>query len=187
MHINKPKSRANRAYDLINETTQKNMILQGVSGFFGPMGALGTDVYVIVKIYSPMINNIRKIYGRKPLDKNILVDFVKGALKEVLNDMIFDKGLGSIPVMGVYFNAICARAMTWRIGILFTMLASRGEKAKVKQIKETMILIRKVFPNESNVKFKKPEQRIFNKIVTSVEGEDIETYDKKIDDALSAF
>lgn len=179
--------RAKEAYGLINKTTEKNMIMQGISGFFGPMGAIGTDVYVIVKVYSPMINEIRKQYGRKPIDKKILVDFIKGALKEVFNDMIFDKVLGSVPVMGVYFNAVCARAMTWRIGILFTMLASRGEDAKVEQIKETMILIRGLFPNESTINFSKPDYSIFEKIVSSVESNTIETYNDKIKDALSAF
>lgn len=168
------KLRAKEAYNIINKTTEEKIINEGVVSFLGPMGAFGKDAYAIAKLYSPMINEIRKLYGRKALDEEIIIDSIQEVIKEIIND------IRSKTDMGVYFHYIASRVITSRIGILFTMLASHGEKSEFRQIKETMILIKSLFPNESSTKFDKPNYKIFEKIVISVESNTISTYSSKI-------
>ena len=94
--------------------------------------------------------------------------------------MYADKALGQLPVVGVYFNAISAKTMTWRLGILFIMLSTRGEEFGDKNIEETAKMIRLVFPQKDAFSFKQPDYKTFEKLVLSITGNSMEEFEDKV-------
>ena len=63
-------------------------------------------------------------------------------------DVVGDKVLGSIPLIGMYFDYRCAIIMTWRIGILFTFLNVQGPAYNEMILRETAKLVRDNFPSD---------------------------------------
>ena len=51
---------------------------------------------------------------------------IEGCREEILSDLSVDKIGGQIPVLGIPFNMMCAKAMTYQLGILFAMLSARS-------------------------------------------------------------
>jgi hypothetical protein len=74
--------------------------------------------------------------------------------------------------------------MTWRLGTLFSMLAARGEEVDGIDVKESMALIRKVFPQSDMFKFVTPEKEKFLKLVNGVTNLNQEDYCRKVDKML---
>lgn len=148
---------AEKSYDLINSKATNNGWIQGLSGVAGFPWTLVADAGVIPGIYWPMWNNIRAFYGHEPVSEDAAVQVIKGILPEVLADFLLDKIAGNIPLIGIYFNAICAKAMTWRLGILFSMLSARGNDIGQVSIGQCMALIRNMFPKRDIYKYKKPD------------------------------
>ncbi len=176
-----------KAYQIINGKASSNVTIQGLSGILGFPFTLIADGAVVFTHYGAMLNEIRSLYGRNPVNEDVVTPIIKGISSEILFDIVADKILGQVPIVGIYFNVICAKAMTWRLGILFSMLASRGEEIDGKRVKEATQLIRKVFPQESTFKFKQPNYETFEKLVVSVYENTMDEFNSKIDRALSAF
>ena len=84
--------------------------------------------------------------GRTPVSESVVTTIVKGISSELIFDVVADKVLGNVPLIGVYFNAICAKTMTWRLGILFTMLSARGEAIDDATVQDTTKLYSYGFP-----------------------------------------
>jgi uncharacterized protein (DUF697 family) len=175
------------AYTLIDNKAGSNTLIQGLTGLVGFPFTLIADGAVIFTHYGKMLNEVRSLYGRSPVSEEVVIPIVKGISSEILFDIVADKFLGQVPILGIYFNAICAKAMTWRLGVLFTMLASRGEEIDENRAKETAKLIRNVFPQNDTFKFKQPSYATFEKLVVSVFENTVEEYNSKIDKALGAF
>jgi hypothetical protein len=108
-------------------------------------------------------------------------------LPEILNDLAFDKFIGGIPIVGMYFNAICAKAFTWRLGTLFAFLSSRGPDIPKESLREAMILIRECFPQKDMFRFKTPDQQTFIRLVSSVSGVTEQMFRSKVHSALDAL
>lgn len=178
---------ARKAYNQINGKASSNIFTQGISGFLGFPFTLIIDVAVIGTHYVPMFNNIRSIYNRSPVTDNVVAPMLTNISSEILFDIVADKVLGNVPIIGIYFNAICAKTMTWRLGILFSMLASRGESIKPESIRDAMIVIRQVFPQKSSFSFKQPSLDEFVKIVSSVYENSQQEYESKIHRAMDIF
>lgn len=106
---------------------------------------------------------------------------------ELLFDIVADKVLGNVPVIGIYFNAICAKTMTWRFGIAFTMLLARGDEINPTSVKNVTKLIRLVFPQNDAFTFKQPSYETFEKLVLSVEENTQAQFENKIIKALEVF
>lgn len=166
MSVSDMESIIKRAYDEIEDKETKNTISQGLSGVLGFPFTLGVDVGVIAVIYAPMFNNIRRFFGRTSNQEDILLELIKNISSEVLFDLVVDKFLGNIALIGIYFNAICARTMTWRLGILFAMLSARGEDIDPNKVHDAVKLIRLAFPQKSVFGFKKPGYSEFKKLVS---------------------
>lgn len=122
MH-NTDEALAKKAYELINEKASSNILIQGLTGLMGFPFTLIADGAVIFTHYGTLLNEIRSMYGRSPVSEAVVGTIVKGISSELLFDVVADKVLGQVPLIGIYFNAICAKTMTWRLGILFTMLS----------------------------------------------------------------
>lgn len=178
---------ANTCYNLISKKANNNAAIQGTSGFFGTVVTLTVDAVSIPLIYAALWNEIRNIYNQPNINVDDAVSVINNILLEVLSDILFDKVLGNVPVVGIYFNAICAKQMTWRLGTLFALLASRGEDISDTKCKEAMILIRHLFPQKDMFTFSTPNYQKFIKLITSVQGCPIEDFNQKIDKALAVF
>ncbi len=179
--------KANVCYQLIDNKADSNSIIQGLSGFFGAAATVVVDIGSIPLIYSSLWNEIRAVYHHDPINKNDAVKIISNIMPEVLSDVIFDKIMGNFPVVGVYFNAVCAKQMTWRLGILFTMLSARGGEVNHANCREAMILIRNLFPQKDMFKFATPEYHKFVKLVNGITECPMNEFNNKIDKALQVF
>ena len=178
---------AKRAYMIINDTANSNSVVQGLSGMVGFPFTLIADGVTIFTHYGEMLNKIRSLYNRTPVSEQIVGPILTGMSSEVLFDVVADKVLGNVPLLGIYFNAICAKTMTWRIGIVFTMLAARGDSVSSANINDVTKLVRQMFPQNDTFKFKQPTYATFEKMVVSVSGNSEAEFNKKISTALNAF
>ena len=184
---NTDEALAKKAYNLINEKASSNIVIQGLSGVLGFPFTLMADGAVIFTHYGAMLNEIRALYGRTPVSEAVVTSIVKGISSELLFDVVADKFLGQVPLVGIYFNAICAKTMTWRLGILFTMLSARGEAIDDTTVQDTTKMIRLVFPQTDAFSFKQPTYQTFIKLITSVAGNSMEQFNNKVQKALEAF
>lgn len=178
---------AKKAYEIINEKASSNIVIQGLSGVLGFPFTLMADGAIIFTHYGTMLNEIRNLYGRTPVSESVVGSIVKGISSELIFDVVADKFLGNVPIVGIYFNAICAKTMTWRLGILFTMLSARGEAIDDYAVQDTTKLIRLVFPQTDAFKFQQPTYPTFEKLVLSVTDNTMEQFNNKISKALDVF
>ena len=176
-----------QSYEIINNKAQSNSFIQGLSGLGGFPWTLLADGVTLFTHYLDMINSIRRLYGRREVSEKEISAVLGGLSSEIMVDIMADKLAGNIPIIGIYFNAICAKTMTWRIGILMTMLSARGESVDDVAIKDSMIVIRNIFPQVDMFKFAQPDYATFKKMVVSVADDTIEEYNRKIKKAMDAF
>ena len=181
---NNNRYQADAAYGVISGKSQANSATQALTGLGGFPFTIAADAAVIPMIYMPLWNDIRKVYGHVPVDSNALMGIIGNILPEVLADLVMDKILGNVPILGVYFNAVCAKAMTWRHGILFAFLSSRGSDIPSGSVRKAMELIRVAFPQREMFKFQTPDKETFIRLVTSAEGLSVPELNSRIDKAL---
>ena len=111
---------------------------------------------------------------------------IKGCKDEVVSDIVIDKVIGNIPIIGFPANMIAAKAMTWRLGILFGMLASRGEEINQENVEHAIVLIRNIFPQKDSILFRKPSVTNVENLIRAVEGDTFATFDDKVSQILDA-
>ena len=179
-------SKAVEVYDIIDQKAGSNMFLQGLSGAFGFPFTAVADVGVFFTHYGPMLNKIREVYGLENADTSSLRKIVMGCKNELIADLVIDKVIGNIPVVGLPANILCAKAMTWRLGILFGMLSARGEEINPQNVDHAVQMIRKVFPQSSSLLFRKPSAKIVEKLLTTLEDVTKERFDDIILKVLDA-
>lgn len=180
-------NKAKRVYTLIQDKAGSNELMQGISGFLGFPFTLIADAGVIFTHYGPMLNEIRRIYGCSSLSSDVIAPIINGCKSEILADVIVDKLIGQIPVLGIGANIMCAKAMTWRLGLLFAMLSARGEDISTANVVDCTRLIRKMFPQTNMFKFRTPPIAVVEKLLDSAEGADPSEFDSKVAQALSVF
>lgn len=171
-------------YDIIDSKAGSNAAIQGLSGLMGfPFTAM-IDITALFTHYGPMLNDIRAVYGRAPIKKEELCYIIKGCRQELLADIVLDKLIGNLPILGLPANMISAKAMTWRLGLLFGMLSSRGEEIDTDSVLMAVRLIRLLFPQTDTLLFKKPSVTTVESLLSGVENTDIETFAEKVSRAL---
>lgn len=173
-----------KVYDIIDSKAGSNAAMQGLSGLMGfPFTAI-MDITVFFTHYGPMLNDIQDVYHRAPVGKEELRHIVSGCRQDLLADMVLDKLVGNIPILGLPANMIAARAMTWRLGLLFGMLSARGEGFNPEHVLLSVRLIRTLFPQTDSLLFKKPTVLTVEKLLNGVEDVDAETFAMKVNRAL---
>lgn len=70
----------------------------------------------------------RSVYGLQPMGSEYLMPVIKGCKDEIISDIVVDKVIGNIPYIGLPANMIAAKAMTWRLGILFGRLTIHSRR-----------------------------------------------------------
>ena len=181
------ETKARQVYDLIQNKASSNEFMQGLSGLLGFPFTLIADAGVIFTHYGPMLNSIRSIYGRSPVSAEVVKPILDGCKSEILADILVDKIIGQIPVIGIAANVMCAKTMTWRLGILFGMLAARGEEISSESARNATKAIRGLFPQKSMITFSTPSIAMVEKLLTKVENCSTEAFDEKVDRILDAI
>lgn len=157
------------AYNLIQKKADSNELIQALSGVMGFPYTLLVDGGVYFSHYVPMLNAIRSLYGRTPLCEGAITPILKGCKSEIFADILLDKLIGQIPVVGIAANIICAKTLTWRLGTLFAMLAAKGDSISVPDVTEAIRNIREHFPQRNMLKFQVPSEAVFMRLVTNKE------------------
>lgn len=180
-------SKARQVYNLIQSKATSNQFVQGLSGLAGFPFTLLADAGVIFTHYGPMLNEIRSIYDRSPVSAEVVTPILNGCKSEILSDLLFDKILGNIPVVGLPFNIMCAKSMTWRLGLLFGMLAARGEEVSAESAGKAMRAVRDLFPQRSMLRFQKPSLEVAERLLTKMEDCTMEVFDEKVNRILDSL
>jgi len=175
---------AEQSYRLIQKKAEDNTVAQSLSGIFGWPITIATDIAVIPLIYVPLWDRIRDLYQRSSIENDTAGKIISGIVGEIFVDIALDKIMGNVPLIGIYFNAICAKIMTWRLGTLFAMLAARGDEIDDSIVKESMMLIRKVFPQTDMFKFTTPDRAAYLKLIEGVSDISQDTYKHKVNKML---
>ncbi len=176
--------RTAKVYDIIDGKAGSNVAMQGLSGLMGFPFTAVMDIAVFFTHYGPMLNDIRAVYNRPPIGKDELHHIVKGCRQDLLADMVLDKLIGNIPILGLPANMICARAMTWRLGLLFGMLSACGDEINSEHVLLSVRLIQSLFPQTDSLLFKKPTVLTVEKLLSGVEDAEPETFSMKVQRAL---
>ena len=176
-----------RVYDLINSKASSNQLMQGISGALGFPFTLIADAGVIFTHYGPMLNEIRKIYGRGSISYEVIRPILNGCTSEILADIIVDKVIGQLPLIGIGANIMCAKTMTWRLGLVFAMISARGEDISADSVKNATKMIRQMFPQKSMFSFKTPTITIVEQLLEKVSDISMEDFDSKVSKALTAM
>lgn len=180
-------TKAMQIYDYIQSKASSNEFMQGVSGFLGFPWTLIADAGVIITHYGPMLNNIRAAYGRSSVSSDVIVPIINGCKSEILADIIMDKIIGQIPIVGIASNVMCAKTMTWRLGLLFGMLSACGERITAENAKNAMRVIRMAFPQKNMFTFSTPSPETVEKLLTKFEDCSEEEFGNKVGQILDAL
>lgn len=181
------ETKVRQTYDLIQCKASSNEIVQGLSGALGFPFTVIADVGVIFTHYGPMLNGIRSIYNRAPVTTEAIKPIIDGCKSEILADIIVDKLIGNIPVVGFAANLICAKTMTWRLGLLFGMLAAKGEELTPDNARKATKAIRSLFPQRCMFTFTTPSIATVEKLLTKFEDCDQESFDSKVGKILDSI
>ena len=176
-----------QVYDLINSKAGSNQLMQGISGAFGFPFTLIADAGVIFTHYGPMLNAIRAIYGRSNISYEVVGPILNGCTSEILADIVVDKVIGQIPLLGIGANIMCAKTMTWRLGLVFAMISARGEEISAESVKNATKMIRQLFLQKSMFSFKTPSIATVDQLLGKVSDITIEDFDAKVSKLLAAL
>jgi hypothetical protein len=165
------RARAQQVYDRTRTLATGNLIAQGASGFFGFAANLLVDAAAI-PFYAQLWNEIRGIYGKGEITAEATRAYVKPNIGFLAQDLLWDKIVGSIPIIGVPFNIAFAKALTWRLGAWFGFLSAIDGEDDVEALTAaTMDLVREVFPSSRSVfDFAAPDRDVFVEFIASVDG-----------------
>jgi len=166
-----------------------NAVVQGASAIVGFGMNLVVDIGAI-PFYIDLWNRIRKIYGRGDITAFAAKEYLKNNVGFLAQDLLWDKAIGSIPLIGIPFNIAFAKALTWRLGAWFGLISALGEDSEQDEIiiRATMELTREIFPSIGTVfSFRAPDRQVFISFIASMDGLNKEEAQKRTREALNAF
>jgi hypothetical protein len=165
------RARAQQVYDRTSRLATGNVVAQGASGFFGFAANLLVDAAAI-PFYAQLWSEIRGIYGKGEITAEAAKAYLKPNIGFLAQDLIWDKIVGSIPIIGVPFNIVFAKALTWRLGAWFGFLSAiDGEEDDAALTETTLRLVREIFPSSrSTFDFTAPDRDVFVEFIASIDG-----------------
>lgn len=147
-----------KAIETIKGYAKTNSLMQTISGALGFPVTTMIDGTVILTHYLPMIKNICEEYGYYKADKSAVLPVIKGCFNLFVNDFIFDKILGNIPLIGVFSNFIFAKVITWRLGLLFSYFAKHDIDINEDNVKKTVQYMNELIHLRSVIGFQAPSK-----------------------------
>lgn len=164
--------RAARVYEKTGGLANGNALAQGASGLFGGGVNLLVDAAAI-PFYVDLWNEVRRIYGRGEITLQAAREYLKPNMAFLVQDLVWDKAIGSIPIIGIPFNIAFGKALTWRLGAWFGMLAALGADSggDAELAQSTLALVKQVFPADGGVfSWSAPDKEVFVAFISSVDG-----------------
>ncbi len=164
--------RAARVYEKTRSLANGNALAQGASGIFGGGVNLLVDAAAI-PFYVDLWNEIRRIYGRGEITLDAAQEYLRPNVTFLVQDLVWDKAIGSIPIIGIPFNIAFGKALTWRLGAWFGMLAALGAdgSSDTELTQSTLALVKLVFPADGGVfTWNAPDEEVFVAFISSVDG-----------------
>lgn len=187
------EERARLVYLKTAQLATTNMTAQGLSGLVGMGVNLVVDV-AAAPFYVRHWNAIRAIYGKGAISLEGAGAYLRPNLGFIVEDIVFDKALGSIPVVGAYFNAAFAKALTWRLGAWFGVLCALGdEEEQVSELltRASLQLTREMFAADigsfNTLRFPTPDEEAFIRFIASTDGLTQEVALKRMNKALDVL
>ena len=159
-------------YERTRRLATGNAWVQGLSGMFGG----GTNLLVdaaAVPFYADLWTDIRAVYGRGRITGKAATEYLKPNLPFLAQDLLWDKVVGSIPVIGIPFNIAFGKALTWRLGAWFGLLSAAGGDGEHSEAvtRASIELVRQIFPSVGDVfSFAAPDREVFIAFISSVDG-----------------
>ncbi len=166
------EKRAKEVYQKTKSLANRNAFVQGFSGIIGSGFNLAVDAAAI-PFYIKLWNDIREVYGKGKITPAAAKAYIKPNLGFLAQDLIWDKLVGTIPVIGMPFNAAFAKALTWRLGAWFGLLSALNEESVSDEaiIRATIQLTQEVFPSVGDTfTFKGPDQKTFVSFIAAQDG-----------------
>lgn len=166
------RERAEQVYEKTRGLANGNAIAQGASGLFGGGVNLLVDAAAI-PFYVDLWNDIRHVYGRGEITRQAAQDYLKPNVTFLVQDLVWDKAVGSIPIIGIPFNIAFGKALSWRLGAWFGMLAALGADSggNAQLAQSTLALVKQVFPAGGSVfSWNAPDKEVFVAFISSVDG-----------------
>jgi hypothetical protein len=182
------RARAEQVYERTSSLATGNLIAQGASGFFGFAANLLVDAAAI-PFYAQLWTEIRGIYGKGEITAEAVRAYVKPNLGFLAQDLLWDKVVGSIPIIGIPFNIAFAKALTWRLGAWFGLLSAIADEDDSEALtRATLQLTREVFPSSRSVfDFAAPDRDVFVSFIASVDGLTTDEVRDRTERALQAL
>jgi len=165
------RARAERVYEKTASLATGNLVAQGASGFFG-FGTTWLVDAAAIPFYADLWNRIRDVYGNGEITTDAAQAYLRPNLGFLAQDLLWDKVVGSIPIIGIPFNIAFAKALTWRLGAWFGFLSALDGEDDVELLTSaTMELVREVFPSSRSVfDLAAPDRDVFVTFIASVDG-----------------
>ncbi|MFF8942480.1 hypothetical protein ACF1A5_09420 [Streptomyces sp. NPDC014864] len=185
------EDRAARVYGLTGDLALSNMWWQGLSAVVGFGVPILVDGAALVA-YSDLWSDVRTIYGKGRISAHAAKEYLKPNLGFLVQDFLWDKVIGQIPLIGIPFNVAFAKATTWRLGAWFGALAALGdgddEATNGQVVGASMDLIKRLFPSTGSVfDFKSPDRETFIALIASLDGLSAKTAEDRFNNALAAL
>lgn len=187
------RARAALVYEKTARLARINMTAQGLSGVFGMGVNLAVDLAAI-PFYLRHWNAIREIYGKGGISLEAAKAYLQPNIGFLIEDLVFDKALGSTPILGVYFNAAFAKALTWRLGGWFGALCALGEAdgpISERLTRASLQLTREIFAADlgsfNTLKFPTPDRERFIRFIAATDGLTEAEAQERVDKALAAL
>ena len=182
------RGRATQVYERTRTLANGNAIAQGASGLFGGGLNLLVDAAAI-PFYAELWTDVRRIYGHGEITRQAAQDYLRPNLSFIVQDLVWDKAVGSIPIIGIPFNIAFGKALTWRLGAWFGMLAALGAASGDAELgQSTLALVKQVFPADGSVfTFSAPDREVFVAFISSVDGLTEDEARSRTDAALRAL
>lgn len=181
--------RAQKVYDKTSKVASNNAWAQGLSGVVG-MGANWLVDIAVLPLYIALWNDIRDVYGKGEITVKAATSYLRPNLNFLVQDFVWDKAIGSVPIVGIPFNVAFAKALSWRLGAWFGLLSALADVNVQDEIltMATMQLVREVFPSMGSVfSFEAPNKDKFINIIASLDGLTRAEAEQRIDKALRAL
>ena len=166
------RDRAEKVYEKTRTLANGNAIAQGASGLFGGGVNLLVDA-AAVPFYVELWNDVRRVYGRGEITMDAAGEYLRPNLSFLVQDLVWDKAVGSIPIIGIPFNIAFGKALTWRLGAWFGLLAALGDDSdgNAELTRSTLSLVKQVFPAEGSLfSWNAPDREVFVAFISSVDG-----------------
>lgn len=136
-----------------------------------------------------IINDISDLYGKPRITQGAALAYLRPNLGFILGNLALDKGLGvAVPVLGLPFCYIFARALTWRLGTFFTATAAMDADIPRPLLLEKLAgLVAELFPRRDFFGLANPDKEKFVALIAGLEGLSAAQAEARITTALAVL